>query len=194
MFGGYEESWYCGKVKNDIRTEPPENLLEAKSLIGLISDTHDNVEAVRKAVEIFNQRKVSLVLHAGDYVAPFTARFYRELEAPLKGVFGNVDGDRELLKKRFSEVGGEILGDFAVVEAGSLKIALLHGVDERIVEALMLSGKYRVVVRGHTHKAETRKIGETLMVNPGEACGYLSGKRTIALLNPETLNVEFVEF
>ncbi len=164
-------------------------------LLGLISDTHDNVEAIRKAVEVFNSRGVEVVLHAGDYNAPFTAEAFRGLKAKLLGVYGNVDGEREGLKERYRKVlGAEILGDFGDLEFGGYRVALIHGVVQPIVEALAASGRYRVVVRGHLHKPEAVKIGQTLIVNPGEACGYLTGKRTIAILDLETLKVEHIEF
>ena len=40
-------------------------------LIGAISDTHDNLPQIEKAVKYLNEQKVDLVLHAGDYVAGF---------------------------------------------------------------------------------------------------------------------------
>ena len=72
-------------------------------LIGAISDTHDNLPMVEKAIRRLNDEKVGLVLHAGDYVAPFVIPYFKALNAKLIGVFGNNDGDHELLKKRFSE-------------------------------------------------------------------------------------------
>ncbi len=183
-------------MKSDIRAEPPSNKRgkTALTLIGLISDTHDNVEAIRKAVEAFNRRNVEVVLHAGDYVSPFTAKFFQGLKPKLIGVYGNVDGEKEILRQRYLEtLGAEIRGEFAEVEARNWKIALIHGVYQPLVEALALSGRYRAVVRGHTHKPEAIRVGRTLIVNPGEACGYLTGKQTIAFLDLEKLEVEFVE-
>lgn len=163
-------------------------------LVGLISDTHDNLEAIRRAVEIFNARKVELVLHAGDFNAPFTVKAFKPLKAKLIGVFGNVDGERLLLRKRYTEmINAEIPGEFAEVEVGGCKLALLHGTIQPVVEALALSGRYRVVVRGHTHQPEKTTLGQALIVNPGEACGYLTGRKTIALLDTERLEAEFVE-
>ncbi len=45
--------------------------------------------------------KVGLVFHAGDYVAPFLISKFKKLNCRLIGVFGNNDGDHELLKKHF---------------------------------------------------------------------------------------------
>ncbi|MEO0083560.1 MAG: YfcE family phosphodiesterase, partial [candidate division WOR-3 bacterium] len=66
-------------------------------VIGIISDTHDNLPNIKRAVKIFNQRKVSLVIHCGDFVAPFTLLTFKELQCPLTGVFGNCDGEKEYL-------------------------------------------------------------------------------------------------
>ncbi|MEM4576293.1 MAG: metallophosphoesterase [Candidatus Nezhaarchaeales archaeon] len=162
-------------------------------LIGLISDTHDNLPAITEAVKHFNSMRVGLVLHAGDYVAPFTFNAYRELKCRLVGVFGNVDGDRRLLRERFSSLNFKVENEFEEVEVEGTKIALLHGVHQQIVEALALSGKYDVVVHGHTHVKRLERIGKTLVVNPGETCGYLYGVKSIAILDTATLKVEFKE-
>ena len=49
---------------------------------------------VNRAVEIFNREKVAMVLHAGDYVAPFSIKPLFFLEADFMGVWGNNDGDK----------------------------------------------------------------------------------------------------
>ena len=52
--------------------------------IGIMSDSHDNLPAIRAAVELFNREKVDLVIHAGDVGAPFTAREIKKLRCPYK--------------------------------------------------------------------------------------------------------------
>jgi len=153
-------------------------------LVGLIADTHDRLPMIDKAVKKLNEEDVELVLHAGDYVAPFVIPKFKELKAKLIGVFGNNDGDRELLKKRFTEYEDlEIRGSFTEIVVDSLKIALLHGSEEELLKALINSEGFDVVVHGHTHKAEVYRKDKTLIVNPGEVCGYLFSKSTIALLD-----------
>ena len=39
--------------------------------IGIISDTHDDIENVQKAIEMFNLERVQYVIHAGDYILQF---------------------------------------------------------------------------------------------------------------------------
>jgi len=163
--------------------------------IGIIADTHDKLSSIDSAVKKFNSEDVDLVLHAGDYVAPFAALRFKPLKAKLIGVFGNNDGDHNLLRKRFEEIGAEIRGRFADLNIGELKIALIHGEDEALLHVLINSNYYDVVVHGHTHRAEIYSVGKTVVVNPGEACGYLTGRSTAAILyvgerRTEILNLE----
>jgi len=163
-------------------------------LVGLISDTHDRLPMVEKAVKRLNEEKVKLVLHAGDYVAPFVIPKFKDLKARLIGVFGNNDGDHELLKKGFSKYESlEMRGNFAEIIVEGIRIALLHGDEEELLKALIESESFDVVVHGHAHKTEIYRKGKTLVVNPGEVCGYLSGKSTIALLDTVKREVKIVE-
>ena len=137
-------------------------------MIGIMSDTHDNLPLVEKAIERLNKEKVEVTLHAGDYVAPFTIVRFKHLKAKLIGVFGNNDGDREMLKKRFAEIeGAEIRGDFAEVNISGLRIALLHG-DGEMLQSLVNAQFYDIVIHGHSHEARLFMKGRTTVVNPGE--------------------------
>jgi len=111
----------------------------------------------------------------------------------VKLVFGNNDGDRVSLVRDFARVGGEFLGDFGEVEADGLRIALMHGTDEALVKAVVASQLYDVVVRGHNHRAEVARHGKTLLINPGEIWGHLTGRRSVAVLDTSSLKVEMIE-
>ena len=153
-------------------------------LIGAISDTHDNLPLIEKAVQILNEQKVSLVLHAGDYVAGFVIPKFKQLNCNLIGVFGNNDGDHELLKKRFGETANCTIHDrFTQVTLNSYRIALLHGHETELLRAIIDSGYFDSVIHGHSHNHSIEQKGKTLAINPGELCGYLTGKPTIAILD-----------
>jgi putative phosphoesterase len=162
-------------------------------IVGLLSDTHDRLPLIDEAVKQLNQMSVELVLHAGDYIAPFVASSFRHLKAPLIGVFGNNDGDRELLKKKFAEFGADIRGRFAFVVVDGLRIALVHGDNTELMRSLLELESHDMLVCGHTHVPKTYRKGRTLVINPGEACGILSGKPTISVLDTETLDVKTIQ-
>ncbi len=168
-------------------------------LIGIVSDTHDHLPLIDKAVEKLQEEKAELVLHAGDYVSPFVIPHFKPFKGKFIGVFGNNDGDREFLKRRFAEFGLDIRGVFAEVNIDGLRIALLHGGDpdgppgaSELLKSLIESECFDVIVHGHVHEAKTYKKGKTLIINPGEACGYLTHEPSIAVLNTKTLDVKII--
>lgn len=135
---------------------------------GIISDTHDDLESVRKAISIFNGRRVEIVIHAGDYVFPGIVEEFRKLQgARLAGVLGNNDGEKFGLLKKFGEIGGELKPEFAELELGGLRAGVYHGTDEKLREAAIRSGLYDVFVHGHTHVKRNERVGKTLVLNPG---------------------------
>ncbi len=158
--------------------------------IGIISDSHDNQKLLEKAVEKLNELEVELVLHAGDIIAPFSAKLLGNLRVPFKCVFGNNDGERQLLRQVIEGLNSEI-DDLLEIELSGKKVALYHGTDRRMLDIIIESQRYSLVATGHTHKKEVRKVGSTLVVNPGEVCGYLTGEATLAVVDLEKEEVKF---
>jgi len=158
--------------------------------IGIISDSHDNLPKIKKAVETFNQERVELVLHAGDLVSPFTSREFKNLNCPFKGVFGNNDGDKLFIREKFMEFGKFYPETYQEVLSHK-NILMLH--KEELIKALAESQRYDVIIYGHTHLTDLRKIGKTIIINPGECGGWLTGKSTIALLDLEDLEVKIIK-
>jgi uncharacterized protein len=137
--------------------------------IGVISDTHDQAELIRGAVDLFNEEHVAWVIHCGDWVAPFILYFFSALKAPLRGVFGNNDGDkfRHLINKDKWGINLEIEDRFLELELDQKRIAVFHGDYPGLVNALVKCGNYDAVFHGHTHQKVNEMRGKTLSLNPG---------------------------
>jgi putative phosphoesterase len=157
-------------------------------LIGIISDTHDNQDKTRKAVELFNSKGVEYVIHAGDYTSPFTLKLFKELNCKYAGVFGNNDGDKILLLER-SE--GNIHYQPYIFTLQNRKIVVLQ--EHQLVDALADSGHFDLIIYGHTHEPVVKKVKNTLVVNPGEAGKWLYGKSTVALADLDKMEAEIIE-
>jgi putative phosphoesterase len=165
-----------------------------RMLIGVMSDTHDNLNLVDKAVSKLNDEGVELVLHAGDYVSPFVIPKFSALTARLIGVYGNNDGDHQMLRQRFEEARNcEIRGRFAEVNVENYRVALLHGDETALLNVLLKCNYFDAVVHGHTHNACIERVGKTLVVNPGEVCGYLTSKPTVAVLDTVKAEARIVQ-
>lgn len=154
-----------------------------------MSDSHDNLEAINLAVNFFNEEQVDLVIHAGDLISPFTVKKFQKLNSPLMAIFGNNDGERDGLRKAYENIC--YLEDFKEISVENRSLAVIHGSNEALVNALSCCGQYDVVIRGHSHQLEIKQ-GETLVVNPGETCGYLTGDKTVLLMEPADLTYQVV--
>ena len=165
--------------------------------LAVISDTHDHKDNILKAVSVINERKVDALIHCGDYVAPFVKRWFDGLNDNIKenffGVFGNNDGERVFLVKNLGQicdiVGMEINKDF-----DGKKVYAAHMPTQKTIDAIAKSGQYDIVLTGHTHNLVNKKYDNgVLVVNPGEACGYLSGKATFAIIDTDKMIAEIIE-
>lgn len=163
--------------------------METSRLVGIIADTHDNRRAIEKAVAFFNRRKVGMVFHAGDIVSPFTALDFSKLACGMDTVFGNNDGERIGLQKTFSPLGTIAVGPHQC-EYGDRRFVLMH--EPACMEALAAGGMVDVIIYGHTHEIDVR-TGRTLIINPGEGGGWLSGRATVAILDLATMKVDIEE-
>ncbi len=160
-------------------------------LIGLMADSHDRVPAIRELLERITERGAQMVLHAGDYCSPFSLVPFVDLNIPLAGVFGRNDGDREGLRAIAAKgMGIDLYESPHSIELAGRRILVVHDLGE-VAERSLES--HEIIVHGFTHRQETRETdGGALLVNPGEACGWLHGAPSAAILDLDTKSVELI--
>lgn len=150
-------------------------------LIGIISDSHDNLANIEKSLTWLKEQGVELLIHCGDVCAPATLREIAEnFSGPIHLVFGNVDGDHfRMTKLAMSDLSNvKIHGEKGEIEADGKKIVFTHFPD--FGRGLATSGNYDIVFVGHTHQPWIEKINHCLLVNPGTLAGMFS-KATFAI-------------
>ncbi|MCX5708491.1 MAG: metallophosphoesterase [Candidatus Omnitrophica bacterium] len=151
--------------------------------IGVLSDTHDNLPRIEKAVKLFNQKKAGFVLHAGDFVAPFTIDKLRKLSCEWLGVFGNNDGEKKgLAEKSESRIRKAPLR----IRLDGRKITVVH--DRLTLD--FEKEKADLIIFGHSHKVEIFRLKGRLILNPGECSGWLSGNASVAVVDLQTLEAK----
>ena len=158
--------------------------------VGVLADTHDRLPAVAELTRRFQESAVGLVLHAGDYCSPFALRPFLDANIALAGVFGRNDGDREGLRAEASKgVGTELYESPHSVEVSGARILVVYDLGEVSERSIT---EHAIVIHGFTHQRQMRTTGDTLLLNPGEGCGWLYGVPSGAILDLETKAVEFV--
>lgn len=158
-------------------------------LVGIITDSHENMTNIKKAVNIFNEKKVGYVLHCGDIISPITANEFKNLNSKMILVFGNNDGEKPYLIKTFNNI-GNFYPPGHEFELDNKKFIMMH--EPVGISALAESGQYNYVLYGHTHKKDIRKVNNTTIINVGESCGWLTGKASIGILNTKTDDIDLI--
>jgi hypothetical protein len=123
----------------------------SETVVGVISDTHGVLPPAAARALAGVQR----ILHAGDIEGQWVLDGLARL-APVTAVRGNMDRDccRDLPRS-------------ALVEIAGLSCYVLHDVGRLDLDPA--AAGIRVVIHGHTHRAEAVERGGVLWVNPGSA-------------------------
>jgi len=140
--------------------------------IGIISDTHGQVDLALSAAREFIFRGIEAVFHCGDVgsdmVLTEMAALFQAIDIPLYVVQGNTDSHTDF-KFYPGNIGVKLLGRFGEMDLAGRKIAVLHSDDERRLFETVESQNYDYVLFGHTHVCHDEKRKRTRMVNPGAA-------------------------
>ena len=135
-------------------------------LIGLISDSHNNVTALQRALALFRERKIHIILHCGDLTSPHMINLFADFSLHL--AFGNGDYLAGEIKEQAQLLGTQStarpVNTFAIDHTS---IAITHGHRPGEVRQLAESGQYQLLFTGHTHEREEYWIGSTRVINPG---------------------------
>jgi len=164
------------------------NLLGDGMKIGVISDTHGHVANTMAAVRMLEPLGAQAVLHCGDIGSPEIPKLLAAW--PAHFVFGNCDGDHDELRAAIEREGMACYGRFGNLELGGRRIALIHSDDARLFRQVTTSGQYDLVCFGHTHQAEQRREGKTLVLNPGAL--YRATPHSLAIVDLAKMDATIV--
>jgi uncharacterized protein len=154
--------------------------------IGILSDTHDQVERTSKAVAALVGAGAEALVHCGDLTVQEVVLECGGL--PSYYVFGNNDFDRDGLLRAMALVGGRSLGRGGEVALGGRRIAVTHG-DSAAEVRRLLAADPDYLLFGHSHRAADERRGATRWINPGAL--YRASPWTVALLD---LRADLLEF
>ena len=148
--------------------------------IGIVSDTHDRVDAVADAVRLARPRHgAELILHCGDIESPDTVALFKPI--PTHFVFGNWDKERVKLAAAIKAAGGQHNESFGAIELKGKRIAWVHSHERHQLYQLERSEYFDYVFYGHTHVREQHRTGRTLVANPGAL--FRANPKTCCLLD-----------
>ena len=165
--------------------------------ICILSDIHDNVWNLSKALRMGELKDTDAMLFCGDLCAPFIIKLLGQAYSkPIHIVFGNNDGDGAAIianAENFTNI--HIHGEYFRGEFEGKTFAMNHYPDKS--RAIAETGAYDVVCYGHNHTIAEERIGDTLLLNPGAIMGYHGGRLedispTFVILDTASLEIQVV--
>lgn len=141
-------------------------------LIGVLSDTHMQINYIKKAVD--KLKECDMIIHLGDNVADV-----EEIKKHYDGSVVNVKGNCDYYTNDLSE-------KIEIIE--NKKFFITHGHNYNVKNTLM-NLKYKaeevgadVVLFGHTHIATALFEDGIWFVNPGSAAMARMGKNSVSII------------
>jgi putative phosphoesterase len=156
--------------------------------IAILSDTHSRYHTVETALGLLQARGINQVIHCGDIDDSETVWLFQGFTAHF--VFGNCDTDRASLRQAIHGIGETLHEPFGHLELNGVKIAFLHGDDQRLLHDVEHSGHFDFLFYGHTHQAREHRVGPTRVINPGAL--HRARPKTFVVLDLGTGDVESV--
>jgi len=162
--------------------------------IMVISDTHDDRDAIRGVMRYLKTFKVDGIIHLGDYYDD--ADILEQAGYPITRVPGTWDTvyypDPEVSNRKFIEIAGWRIFLTHTPESHYNDLA-----DDIKPETIVGSGKADIFLFGHTHITEIRRRNGTVCINPGHMSSDESRgcPLTFALLeiDPEQMTVSIFQ-
>lgn len=154
--------------------------------LGIIADTHDRTTAIERAVRVFEQHDVTVVIHCGDINKPEMIDYFTGFE--FHAVLGNNDQPyRDELDTTINNLGpnSALHGTFAELKFDDMILAVTHGVVEDRTHEYAESGDYDYVLHGHFHETEETHVGNTTIINPG-------AHRSVVVLDTDDNTPKFI--
>jgi hypothetical protein len=160
-------------------------------LVGVMSDTHDNIWRYDEAVGLLRSRGIEAIIHCGDYCAPFMFLRLEQIGVPVHCVFGNGDGDKFLMSQlAFTKLRNlKLYGDLGEITLGGRHIAFIH--EPRVARGLFSTGDYDAVFYGHIHQVKEDSKADRLLICPGEVMG-MKGSSNLCIYDTSKNEVEIL--
>ena len=126
--------------------------------IGLLSDTHTKFKRAKKVIDLLVENGAEYLIHAGDVCQVETLEYMKETKLPYVCVYGNNDANIVPFHNKFN-----LVQEPHLFKIKNETVKLMH-------LPYYMNPETSITVFGHTHQFECSYKGNSLFINPGEAC------------------------
>lgn len=139
--------------------------------IAILSDSHDHIPNLRRAVNHSNLEGAELLIHCGDLISPFMLPQLHRFRGQVHLIYGNNAGDQHLISSQCATMFDNIHhhGIQGEITADGLIIGFNHYPE--LARGLAMTGQNDIVCCGHNHIHNVENLGKCLLINPGDLLG-----------------------
>ncbi len=153
--------------------------------VAVVSDTHDNLENLRKFLNFAKKEKIMVLIHCGDVTNGETLK---EIEENFFGKIFLSLGNADILDSLFKTAKKtRIFENLGKIRIGKLRVGFCHRFDLKKLRNEF--EKFDFFFFGHSHWPFLNKEKNCVLANPGNLAG-LFYKATFAILDTKTKKLE----
>lgn len=157
--------------------------------LGVLSDTHDQLERTAIAVRRLVDEGVEAIVHCGDLTCPEIVETCAVV--PFWFVFGNNDADAvPELRAAAAREGVVCLGWRGEITLDEKRIAVAHGHLTSDLRPLLVA-RPDYLMTGHSHEPHDFRDGTIRRINPGAL--HRANRFTVAILDLTTDELRLIE-
>ncbi|MBR3582258.1 MAG: YfcE family phosphodiesterase [Kiritimatiellae bacterium] len=156
-------------------------------ILGILSDTHNHLDATRRALAALAAAGEETLVHCGDIGDDALDLLSAEcLDRGIRAwaALGNCDGWSDAAVR--PAPAGITLARTVFFDADGKSCAVMHGDDAWGLYRLAASGRLDYLFTGHTHRPSLETSGRTVLLNPGSAARPRNDIPTVAVLDTAT--------
>lgn len=148
-------------------------------LVGLLSDTHDRLDATIAAMRVLRAAGAEYFLHGGDVGGEQILDCLSGNKAAF--VWGNNDWDRRQLARYAQSIDVQCLDEFGELTLAGKRFAITHGDDLKRLRRIQSAQDHDYLITGHTHQRHDLQVEKIRWINPGAL--YRAREKTVAILD-----------
>jgi len=161
--------------------------------LAIASDFHDNFHNTILFLQKAKAKGAKKLILLGDYTSPSTVKLLVNFKLPIIMIWGNNDGEKVNITKLALSHQNKIqlsATTYDFLEIDNRKIFITHY--NNLAKPMAKSGNFDAVFYGHNHQKQIIKIGNCLVVNPGEICALRTGFASFALYDTNNNQAEII--
>jgi len=157
-------------------------------IVAVFSDVHDNIARLEEVLKICGKKKIETCICCGDIG---TFETFKKIYESFRNVYFALGNADYTMLNKTGLLPESVTWDKEIVETelNGKKVAVVH--HDYKARKLAETGEFDIIFYGHTHTPWEKKIGKSLLINPGEIAGHY-GRASFALFDTETLKAELI--